>query len=70
MDICEKCSSTISDTAGIVTVKTGNKVHTFDLLCCEGIKYRWVRWRRKFFELQNIALVLSLYIHYGPPVWR
>jgi hypothetical protein len=59
---------TIADTAGIITVQTGKKPHVYDILCWEGIKYRWFRWCRRFFALQNMAYVLSPYIHYGPPV--
>jgi len=66
-DICEHCYSTISDTAGIVWIKI-QKEHVYCCLCFEGIKPRWFRWCRKYFELKNMAVVLAPYIHYGPPL--
>ncbi|HEY7492403.1 MAG TPA: hypothetical protein VIH59_15005 [Candidatus Tectomicrobia bacterium] len=66
-DICRRCHSTIIDSAAIVTVKV-RKEHMYCSNCWNGIEPKWHHRIRHAFPMQNLRILTSPYVTYGPPL--
>jgi hypothetical protein len=65
-NICARCCCSITDAAGIVTVKV-TKEQTYCSICWNGVKPRWFRRIKKYFPMQNLNVLMSPYIHFDLP---